>query len=94
MDYIEGDIDTPPHELRFVFRVNRWGNPTGGGWHDWPAGMLRRASYADSIYRAYSGYKASAGHTTEWANRHPKEFEIVGELLAQRMKRLQEQANE
>lgn len=90
MDYIEGDIDTPPPELRFVMRVDRWGNPTGGGWHDWPAGMVRKASYVDSIYRAYSGYKSSGSHTTEWASRHPQEYELVTSLLEQRIKRLKE----
>ena len=90
VDFIEGENDTPPPELRFVFRVNRWGNPTGGGWHDWPAGMVRKASYVDSIYRAYSGYKSVAGRTTEWANRHPQEYELVTSLLEQRIKRLKE----
>lgn len=89
VDYIEGDNDTPPPELRFILRVNRWGNPTGGGWYDWPAGMLRKASYADSVYRCYSAYKSAAGNTTTWATRNPAAFELVGELLAQRMKRLQ-----
>lgn len=88
VEYIEGELDAPPPELRFVLRVNRWGNPTGGGWHDWPAGMVRRAGYADSVYRSYSAYKSSAGHTTQWANRNPQAFELVSQLLEQRMAKL------
>ena len=52
--------------------------------------MVRKASYVDSIYRAYSGYKSAAGRTTEWANRHPQEYELVTSLLEQRIKRLKE----
>lgn len=86
VEYVDGDAPLPP-ALEWAFNVRKWGNPTGGGWYDWPAGMMKRASYAEYIHRAYSGYMSSAGKTVEWTKQYPQAWKLVSELLAERMRR-------
>ena len=61
--YVEGKILSPPYELRMAYQIERWGDPFGGGWMEWPAALLYRMqtmkAYADAMknYIQYGGQK-------------------------------------
>lgn len=86
VEYVDEDAPLPP-ALSWAFKVRKWGNPTGGGWYDWPAGMMRAAQYAEYVHRAYSGYRTSPGKTVEWTKQYPDAWKLVSHLLEERMRR-------
>jgi hypothetical protein len=45
----------PPPILAQAFDIDRWGLPEAGGTLDQPAGLLRKAGYALSIYNTWLG---------------------------------------
>jgi hypothetical protein len=74
VDYVEGNIDTPPYELRYAYYIKNWGMPDN--WLQWPAGLIHRMNvlyqYAQAFtyYRLYSSRKG-------WVDSNPHIFEMV-----------------
>ena len=62
-----------PREVQMVNRINRWGDPWGGGWMDWPAGLVQRLTIADNITQAFQSVKgAKAGEFGKWTENNPE----------------------
>ncbi len=70
-----------------AWRIRRWGSPYGGGWMEWPAGLIDRVTIAENIYQACASYKnAPAGRSVAWTQQNPQAWQIVSAILAQRKK--------
>jgi len=79
--------DPPPREVQTVYRIKRWGDPWGGGWKDWPAGMLQRLTVAENITEAFkSAKRARPGKFKEWTETNPDQAEIFDSITGLRMK--------
>ena len=78
----------PPHELQMAWRIERWGDPWGGGWMDWPAGMIDKITAAQNVYNAQKAYQsaASAGNTADWTKNNATAWKIVSDIMALRRK--------
>ena len=80
-----------PSELTDAFRIERWGQPDGGGWLDWPVQWTRAMETALNVYRAVRAYgDALADYEGEalarWQERHG---DIVAAVM--RVERLREE---
>ena len=69
------DGGSPPEDLRFAWRVEKWGDPTGEGWAAWPAGQIDRATYLSNVYNVFSDV-AKAKNLAKWAEANPKKFDL------------------
>src|SRR5210317_2554891 len=62
----------PPPEVQMVSRINEWGDPWGGGWMDWPAGLVTRLTLAKNITVALqSAANAKPGQWKAWEENNP-----------------------
>lgn len=69
----------PPELDYFVYRA--WGNPTGGGWMDWPAAEFAAARAAANVYVAMSGYR-DASNKVLWCDANPAGWGVVSYVFA------------
>lgn len=77
----------PPREVKMAGRIKQWGDPWGGGWMDWPAGLIDRLTIAENITRAFqSAGNAKPGKFNEWEERHPFEAKIFHQIIGLRLR--------
>ena len=70
-----------------VNKISRWGDPWGGGWMDWPAGMLYRLTIAENVTNAFqSAARAEPGNMTDWEKSHPDESKIFHSIIGLRLR--------
>ena len=63
----------PPPEVKMLGRIEQWGDPWGGGWLEWPAGLVSRLTVAKGITAALkSAANAKPGQWTAWEESHPE----------------------
>ena len=79
-NYVEGNISTPPIELRYVLQSQSYGGlPNPGGLRDQPAGLMIRMSAVYNVWTAFSKFK-SAGFDPKWIQNNSELWEIVTEV--------------
>jgi hypothetical protein len=65
-----------------VGRINQWGDPWGGGWMDWPAGLITRLTLARSITVALqSAANAKPGQWKAWEENNPEYARTYDSIL-------------
>ena len=79
------DQQPPPYELARALNYQSWGVVDV---MNLPAGLLSKMNLALSYYRAISGYRqAAAGNkTVQFTKDHPREWELVSRVIAERKK--------
>lgn len=82
-DYVF-DRHSPPPMLVKALNCEKWGV---GDMTKLPAGMLPSMNIALNYYHALTGYKNSAGRTSEWARRNKPAWEMVSWIIEKRMER-------
>ena len=74
----------PPPEVAMVGRIEQWGDPWGGGWMQWPAGLITRLTIAKNITVALqSAANIKPGEFGKWQESHPdyaKTYESIMQL--------------
>jgi hypothetical protein len=86
-DAAQDDSIKPPPEVIMASRINKWGDPWGGGWMDWPAGLVNRLTVAENITNAMrSAGRAKPGKFGEWEKSNPHEAKIYHEMIGLRIK--------
>ncbi len=78
-DFAEGH-GSPPPELRWGWRSDRWGLPSGRGWLAERALMLNRMSAALRIYDAVRAWRLSK-NWAKFATDHPSDWDVVCDVL-------------
>jgi hypothetical protein len=76
----------PPPALTFAWRVQKWGDPWGQGWMNWPAGMVDAASAALNVYQAFTAYERAGVNKGKWTSANSDAWEIISGVMAQRRK--------
>jgi hypothetical protein len=78
---------TPPPEVTMAGRIKQYGDPWGGGWMSWPAGLVTRLMIAENITNAFQSFErgTQSGHIGKWQESHPFEAKIFHEITALRM---------
>jgi hypothetical protein len=79
-----GNKALPPPELTLAWQVERWGADAVLG-AVIPVRLLRRMNATTNIYGAFMSFELGKKRVVEWANRHPKEYEIVHEIRTLRI---------
>lgn len=77
--------EPPPPELRFAQRVQMWGDPTGRGWMEWPAGMVDKATAALNTYRTFQAYEGAGTKKAAWSKANPGAWQTVSWVIAERI---------
>jgi hypothetical protein len=74
--------------LKRAWRIEKWGDPFGGGWYDWPAGWLTRMNVALNVYNTFASYSRNAqgGKLGEWLDNNPKLQHTYTAVLELRVK--------
>ena len=76
----------PPPEVVMAGRIKQWGDPWGGGWMNWPAGLITRVTIAENIISAISSaLNVKPGQYAEWEASHPHESKTADEILELRI---------
>jgi len=75
----------PPYEVTMAGRIKQYGDPRGGGWMSWPAGLANRLTIADNIYNAFKSLERYKGSFGDWEKSHQFEASIWHEITALRM---------
>jgi hypothetical protein len=78
----------PPKEVIMAGRIRMYGDPWGGGWMQWPAGLITRLTIAENITNAFQSFVrgTTSGHIGKWQEAHPHEAKIFHEITAMRMR--------
>lgn len=79
MDYVQGKRPQPPQIYSYVNFTKQWGSPYGGGWMEWPAGLVNKMSVISNYTRAiqlYDTYSKQKG----WVDANPQIFELVTDI--------------
>ena len=79
------DGTRPPYEVTMAGRIKQYGDPWGGGWMSWPAGLANRLTIADNIYNAFKSLGRYDGSFGDWQKAHPFDAAIWHEITALRM---------
>ena len=79
VDYLTNESNDPPSELTVSRMSESLGDPYGGGWLEWPAGLPQRVMTVRNVDRAVSLYRANSGNP-KWVNANPQIFEVVTNL--------------
>lgn len=66
-------------------RIDRFGDPYGGGWMNWPAGQVTRMMYLEGVYNIFKAM-VSSKNIVEFFNNNPQAGEVVGRVTALRAK--------
>lgn len=66
-----------------AWRIDRWGDPWGSGWWDWPAGLIERIDACLNTYNAFSTY-SSAHNLVEFTKSHPAAWALVTRVMSWR----------
>ena len=75
-----------PPEVIMASRIKQWGDPWGGGWMTWPAGVITRLAIAENITTALrSASNVKPGQYTGWEASHPQDAKTADEILALRI---------
>ena len=75
-----------PREVQTVYKIKRWGDPWGGGWMDWPAGMQHKLTIAENITEAFkSAKRAKPGKFKDWTSANPDQAKIFDTITGLRM---------
>lgn len=75
MDYVQGKRPQPPKVYTLASYTDRWGSPYGGGWLDWPAGLVNQMTTVLAYVKAvqlHDTHSKQKGWTT--ANRQIMEL--------------------
>ena len=72
----------PPPEVIMAGRIKQWGDPWGGGWMSWPAGLITRLTIAENVTNALqSAANVKPGQWNTWAENHPGDAKIYDDIL-------------
>lgn len=63
-----------------AWRVEKWGDPYGKGWMQWPAGMIDRITIASNVYNAFQAY-SSAKKLTDFTKSNPGAWRLVTSVM-------------
>lgn len=86
------DGAAPPAELIEALRIDGWGDPYGGGWKSWPAGLALQTVVCLNLYNALKSYRDTKNRG-KWTRENPKLWAIVaGALKLQREAKQQKKA--
>ena len=85
-EFVFGDGVKPPI-LRKAHNIQRWGDPYGGGWQHWPAGMMERMNYALNVYEVCQDWKRTPMEKQgEWQQVNQAAWEhIIAPLMAREL---------
>lgn len=75
--------EPPPSELQFLRRVDRFGDPYGGGWMNWPAGLIDRVMYLEYVFKTFQAMVGSR-NIVDFFNANPQAGSIVGYVTSLR----------
>lgn len=65
-----------------AWRVQRWGDPYGTGWMDWPAGLRSKMDTALNVYNLLkSAQTVQAGGMAKWATANPGAWDSLQNVL-------------
>jgi len=79
-DYVEGEIDAPPIELKYALQAKNFGAlPNDGGLRNQPVGLMIRMSAALNVFQAFSAFK-SAGFDPKWIKNNSESWNIISEV--------------
>ena len=76
-DYADDSTLTPPKELIYAWRIEKWGPPWAGGWMKWPAGLMLKMTACLNVYNAVTGSRSFNGSLAEFASVNPDAFERI-----------------
>lgn len=77
----------PPLDLVRAWRIERWGDPFGGGWYDWPAGWLTRMTTALNVYNAFDSFsRVGGGGVGKWRENNPSYAQVWDKVMELRVK--------
>ena len=66
-------------------RIEMWGDPWGGGWMQWPAGIIKRLTIARVVTDALtSAANVAPGEWSSWEKNHPGYAKTYDDILALR----------
>ena len=75
----------PPSEVVIANYTKIFGDPWGGGWMNWPAGLPQRVNIAGNITDAFKSLGRYDGSFGDWQKAHPFDAAIWHEITALRM---------
>ena len=85
-DAAQDDKAKPPPEVAMAGRIKQWGDPWGGGWMNWPAGLVTRLAVAENVTNALrSVSNVNPGAWAEWEANHPQEAKTHDDIFELRM---------
>ena len=79
-DAAQDDKLRPPNEVTMAGRIEQWGDPWGGGWMAWPAGLITKLTIARNITNAFQSLARASGGFGEWEKSHPFEAKIYWDI--------------
>ena len=79
------EAKTPP-EVTMSGRIKQWGDPWGGGWMSWPAGLITRLTIAENVTNALrSAANVKPGQWGAWEENHPGDAKTYDDIMALRI---------
>ncbi len=83
--YVEGKLPRPPYELEIAQKIESFGDPWGGGWMEWPAGLAAKVQTVRSYTQAFRAYRHNSANP-KWVNANPQMFSLVSSVWDWRKK--------
>jgi len=81
-DAAQDDKAKSPPEVVMAGRIKQWGDPWGGGWMNWPAGLVTRLAIAENVTNALrSVTNIKPAGWAEWETSHPHEAKTYDDIL-------------
>ncbi|MCA9366860.1 hypothetical protein KC887_01180 [Candidatus Kaiserbacteria bacterium] len=72
----------PPEALLLAWRTQRWGDPYGTGWMDWPAGLRAQMDTALNVYNLFNSVQGiPPGGMAKWATANPGAWDSLQNIL-------------